>query len=237
MPRSRDALHRHNALQIDQSAQVQLPTHTKATIMGSSDPPPPPPPPQNPLLLVPGVCGTQLAVRKSGSSGDGDRCWVNVRDGADEVYRKVGLPFHNLRQSLLYWLPALVCAADPLPVCDSSVMYYLSPHRAHRSCGAGTNTVRAGCSCSLQTWRCVCPRAATTAGSLLCLVGAAALCLLCFPIHLQPHAARFKTATGSAHRSQSVTASCCFNAHLPSYLPILKSFQCLQCLILMWALQ
>ncbi|KAI3429659.1 hypothetical protein D9Q98_005744 [Chlorella vulgaris] len=57
--------------------------------MGSSDPPPPPPPPQNPLLLVPGVCGTQLAVRKSGSSGDGDRCWVNVRDGADEVYRKL----------------------------------------------------------------------------------------------------------------------------------------------------
>ena len=43
-----------------------------------------------PLLLVPGVCGTQLAVRPEGEAGDGVRCWVSLRGGADAAYQKVG---------------------------------------------------------------------------------------------------------------------------------------------------
>ncbi|KAL4421547.1 hypothetical protein ABPG75_010838 [Micractinium tetrahymenae] len=53
---------------------------------GSRDPPAPPP---APLLLVPGVLGTMLAVRPAGeTTGDGERCWVNLRN-ADASYKQL----------------------------------------------------------------------------------------------------------------------------------------------------
>jgi hypothetical protein len=35
-----------------------------------------------------GVCGTMLAVRDAGTGGDGERCWVTLRN-ADPAYKNV----------------------------------------------------------------------------------------------------------------------------------------------------
>ncbi|KAL4449555.1 hypothetical protein ABPG77_007199 [Micractinium sp. CCAP 211/92] len=55
-------------------------------VINRGDPPAPPP---APLLLVPGVLGTMLAVRPAGQEGaDGERCWVNLRS-ADASYKQL----------------------------------------------------------------------------------------------------------------------------------------------------
>lgn len=55
---------------------------------GGGDPPPAPAP--APLCLVPGICGTQLAVRPAGAGNDddGERCWVKLRS-ADASFQRL----------------------------------------------------------------------------------------------------------------------------------------------------
>lgn len=47
-----------------------------------------PPAERAPLVLCPGVCGTQLGVRPAGTTGDGERCWVTLAS-SDVNYKRL----------------------------------------------------------------------------------------------------------------------------------------------------